>query len=66
MPDPLMWGDTYDFLETPDGLPIMGIQEFNGKLLVFTSEHVYTLKKITGWRLWIHKIKQKAGRWLRA
>lgn len=53
------WGDEYDYAELPDGLPPTGMQEFAGKLYVFTKEHVYILRRIPRWQAWLRRLGRK-------
>jgi len=45
-----------NFEETFNGEPITGLQEFNGKLLVFTANHVYVAQKPTWYQSVWHRI----------
>jgi hypothetical protein len=50
------------FEETFNGEPITGLQEFNGKLLVFTRNHVYVARKPRWYLAFWHRL---VGLWNR-
>jgi hypothetical protein len=46
----------YGFEETFNGEPITGLQEMNGKIYVFTANHVYVARKTKWYQSLWHRI----------